>query len=266
VLIDDCVEKGVDYNAGGARYNNTFIQAVGIGSVTDSLAAMQQVVYDDRTLTLAELVSILESDFEGGEPLRQRLVHRMPKFGNDDDRADRLMVRTFDALLELIDGRPDARGGKYRLEMLPTTSHVYFGSVTGATPDGRRAGQPLSEGISPVQGADRLGPTAVLRSAAKMDHVKTGGTLLNMKFTPSLLEGEDGIQTLGHLVRGYFRLDGHHMQFNVVRAETLREAQRSPEEHRDLIVRVAGYSDYFCDLSAELQEEIIARTEHQEFQ
>ena len=148
--------------------------------------------------------------------------------------------------------------------MLPTTCHVYFGSVCGATPDGRRAGAPLSEGISPVQGADRRGPTAVFRSAAKMDHVKTGGTLLNMKFTPEVLAGEEGIARLAQLVRSYFKADGHHVQFNVVSAATLRGAQADPEAHRDLIVRVAGYSDYFCDLGEALQEEIIARTEHGE--
>jgi formate C-acetyltransferase len=265
VLIDDCIARGKDYNAGGARYNNTFIQAVGIGSITDSFAAIHELVFEKGETNLADLVAILDADFEGHEILRQRLVRRMPKYGNDDDSADALMTRTFDALLEMIDGRPDARGGHHRLEMLPTTSHVYFGSVTGASPDGRKAEQPLSEGISPVQGADRRGPTAVMRSAAKMNHVKTGGTLLNMKFTPALLEGEDGVNTLAHLVRSYFKMDGHHVQFNVVRAETLREAQENPEAHRDLIVRVAGYSDYFCDLSRELQEEIITRTEHQDF-
>jgi len=153
----------------------------------------------------------------------------------------------------------------YRIDMLPTTCHVYFGSVTGATPDGRRAGQPLSEGISPVQGADRKGPTAVLKSAAKMDHVRTGGTLLNQKFTPQLLAGDRGIDAISHLVRSYFRMGGHHIQFNVVDAATLRAAQKNPEQYRDLIVRVAGYSDYFCDLTPALQEEIIARTEHQGF-
>jgi len=263
VLIDDCIARGKDYNAGGARYNNSFIQAVGIGTVTDCLAALRQAVFEDRVLDLPELMAVLGADFEGAEPLRQRLLHRTPKYGNDDDRADELMRRTFRTLFELIDGRPTTKGGCYRLEMLPTTSHIYFGSVTGATPDGRRAGQPLSEGISPVQGADRQGPTAVLRSAGKMDHLKTGGTLLNMKFTPSLLEGDGGIRNLAHLVRSYFKMDGHHVQFNVVRAETLREAQRDPASHRDLIVRVAGYSDYFCDLSSDLQEEIIARTEHE---
>jgi formate C-acetyltransferase len=144
--------------------------------------------------------------------------------------------------------------------MLPTTCHIYFGSVTGASADGRPAGAPLSEGISPVQGADRKGPTAVIKSASKMDQLRTCGTLLNMKVLPSLLAAEEGIESLGHLVRTYFTLNGHHIQFNVVDTETLRKAQRNPEQYRDLIVRVAGYSDFFCDLGAVLQEEIISRT------
>jgi formate C-acetyltransferase len=265
VMIDDCIARGTDYNAGGARYNNTFIQAVGIGSITDSLSAIRQLVFDEQKLSLGDLVAAIDQDFEDHEALRQRLLNRTHKYGNDDDYADALMVRVFETLFHAIDGRPTARGGHYRLEMLPTTSHVYFGAMTGAMPDGRRAGTPLSEGISPVQGADRQGPTAVIRSAGKMDHVKTGGTLLNMKLSPALLAGDAGIERLAHLVRGYCKLDGHHVQFNVVDAETLRAAQADPGSHRDLIVRVAGYSDYFCDLSPELQNEIIARTEHAAF-
>ena len=190
-------------------------------------------------------------------------MNRAPKYGNDDDRADELMRAVFEAFFRGVDGRPSAKGGTYRIQMLPTTCHVYFGSVTGATPDGRRAGTPLSEGISPVQGADRNGPTAAIQSASKMDHIRTGGTLLNMKLTPPLLSGDDGIRKVAALVRGYFKQDGHHIQFNVVGADELRRAQAEPEAHRDLIVRVAGYSDYFCDLSRELQDEIILRTEHQ---
>ena len=262
VLIDDCISRGRDYNAGGARYNNTFIQAVGIGTITDALSAITRHVYRDRAMTLAELVTVLDADFVGHEALRARLVNRMPKYGNDDDEADTVMRRVFEAAFRNIDGRPDARGGVHRLEMLPTTSHVYFGSVCGATPDGRRAGTPLSEGISPVQGADRKGPTAVFASAAKMDHVRTGGTLLNMKLSPSLLADESGIAKVASLVRSYFRAGGHHVQFNVVTVDTLRKAQADPEAYRGLIVRVAGYSDYFCDLSTVLQDEIIARTEH----
>ena len=276
VLIDDCILKGVDYNAGGARYNNTFIQMVGLGSMADCLSALQQVCFEEAdaqstgksgngaTMPLSELLSILDRDFADQEVLRQRLVNRTHKYGNDDDYADDLMLKVFNACFEEVDGRPDARGGHYRVEMLPTTCHVYFGSVTGAMPDGRKAGLPLSEGISPVQGADRHGPTAVIKSAGKMDHVKTGGTLLNLKLTPSLVAGEESLDKWAHLVRSYFKMDGHHVQFNVVTAETLRQAQADPEHHRDLIVRVAGYSDYFCDLSTALQEEIIARTEHAE--
>jgi formate C-acetyltransferase len=262
VLIDDCIQKGKDYNAGGARYNNTYIQMVGLGSLTDCLAALKEAVFDSRALSLGQLVQALDADFAAREPLRQRLANRTHKYGNDDDYADGLMVRVFAACFEEIDGRSNTKGGVYRVVMLPTTCHIYFGSVTGAMPDGRKAGLPLSEGISPVQGADRHGPTAVIKSAAKMDHVKTGGTLLNMKFSPSLVANEEGIDRWAHLVRSYFRLDGHHVQFNVVGAETLRAAQADPEAHRGLIVRVAGYSDYFCDLSRELQDEIIARTEH----
>ena len=265
VLTDDCITNGRDYNAGGARYNNTFIQAVGIGTITDSLAAIRRLVLEEQKLALPDLVAALDADFAGNEPLRARLVNRMPKYGNDDDGADDVMVRVFETAFRLIDGRPTVKGGTYRLEMLPTTCHVYFGSVCGATSDGRKATLPLSEGISPVQGADRRGPTAVFRSAGKMDHVKTGGTLLNMKFSPAILAGEEGIDRLAHLVRSYFRADGHHVQFNVVSADTLRKAKANPEAHRGMIVRVAGYSDYFCDLSEALQDEIITRTEHAGF-
>lgn len=262
VLTDDCISRGVDYNAGGARYNNSFIQGVGIGSITDSLSAIKDLVFDQKRLALSEFVSTLDADFENDEPLRQRLLNKTHKYGNDDDYADQIMRLVFDAFFDEVDGKPNTKGGVYRIEMLPTTCHVYFGAVTGAMPDGRRRGAPLSEGISPVQGADRNGPTAVIKSAGKMDHIRSGGTLLNMKFSPTLLAGESGIDGLTSLVRSYFRMDGHHVQFNVVDVETLKVAKRNPNEHRDLIVRVAGYSDYFCDLSSELQDEIIARTEH----
>jgi len=265
ILTDDCISKGRDYNAGGARYNTSYIQGVGIGSLTDSFSVLKHHVYDDESLSMADLVAAIDDDFEGQEALRQRLLNKTPRYGNDDDRADDIMVRCFEAYHETVEGRPNLRGGEYHINMLPTTCHVYFGAVMGAMPDGRCAGAPLSEGISPVQGADRQGPTAVFKSAAKMDHLKTGGTLLNMKFSPRLLEGSTGIDMMTSLVRGYFGMDSHHVQFNVVTAETLREAQADPTNHRDLIVRVAGYSDYFCDISRELQEEIIERTEHEGF-
>ena len=265
LFVDDCVAKGKDYNDGGPRYNTTYIMAVGPGSCTDSLAAIRYHVFDRKDISMAELLGALAANFKGNEKLRQTLWNKTPKYGNDDDYADGILMDVFDAFYDAVNGRKNTKGGVYRVNYLSTTCHVYFGAMTGATPDGRKAFEPLSDGISPVQGADRRGPTAVLKSAAKMDHARTGGTLLNQKFTPELLEGEEGIDNLAHLVRSYFKLDGHHIQFNVVTADTLRAAQAEPEKYRDLIVRVAGYSDYFCDLTQALQNEIIARTEQKGF-
>lgn len=262
LLIDDCIVTGKDYHDGGARYNTSYIQGVGLGTITDSLTALKFQLFEKEAVSMGDLLAAMEGDFEENEKLRLTLTERTPKYGNDDDYADSVMQEVFEAYFAAVDGRPNTKGGKYRINLLPTTVHIYFGSVVQATPDGRKAGRPLSEGISPVQGMDRKGPTAVLKSAAKMDHVRTGGTLLNQKLSPGLLDTEEGLDKWVHLVRSYFRMDGHHIQFNVVDAETLRAAQANPEEYRDLIVRVAGYSDYFCDLGETLQEEIIARTEH----
>jgi len=261
LITDDCIACGRDYNEGGARYNTSYVQGVGIGTITDSLAAIRKSVFRDKTLSMRRLVDALNDDFTGEEWLRQSLINKPPKWGNDEDEADELMKMVFEAYFAAVDGRRNVRGGAYHINMLPTTCHVYFGSVTGATADGRSAWTPLSEGISPVQGMDRKGPTAVFLSAAKMDHVETGGTLLNMKFSPEALAEEHDLDNLSGLIRTYFKLGGHHVQFNVVSAETLKEAQRNPDAHRDLIVRVAGYSDYFCDISRDLQDEIISRTD-----
>jgi formate C-acetyltransferase len=265
LLIDDCIATGKDYHDGGARYNTNYIQGVGLGSMTDILTSIKYNVYDNKHVRMRLLLSALKSDFKDHETLRQRLLNKTPKFGNDEDYADDIMKSIFDAYFDAVDGRPNTKGGNYRINLLPTTVHVYFGSVIGASADGRKAAEPLSEGVSPVQGSDRLGPTAVVKSVGKMDHVRTGGTLLNQKFTPHLLADEQGIEKLSHLVRSYFKMDGHHIQFNVVSADTLRDAQKHPEKYRDLIVRVAGYSDYFVDLSLELQNEIIHRTEQSSF-
>ena len=263
LIIDDCVANGRDYNAGGARYNTSYIQGVGLGSLTDSLTALKYHVFDEKSVTMGEYLDALKNNFEGHEGLRYKLVYETPKYGNDDDYADIHTTEIFEAFYKAVDGRPTVRGGKFRINLLPTTCHVYFGSVIQALPDGRKAGEPLSEGISPVQGADTLGPTAVLKSASKIDHLRTGGTLLNQKFSPEFFEDEDSIIKVSQLVRSYFRLDGHHIQFNVVSADTLRDAQKHPEKYRDLIVRVAGYSDYFNDLGEDLQNEIIRRTAHE---
>jgi formate C-acetyltransferase len=262
LLTSDCIANGRDYHEGGARYNTSYIQGVGLGTITDCISAINRHVFEAKTIAMDDLVSTLDADFRGAESLRQMLLNRTPRYGNDDDEADRHMVALFNLYFDAIEGRKNTRGGEYHINLLPTTVHVYFGSVVGATPDGRKAGLPLSEGISPVQGADRHGPTAVIKSAAKLDHLRTGGTLLNQKLTPQLLRDERGLDKLVQLIRTYFKLDGHHIQFNVVDCATLRAAQKNPELHRDLIVRVAGYSDYFCDLGTALQEEIIARTEH----
>lgn len=265
LLIEDCIATATDYNCGGARYNTSYIQGVGLGSLTDILTSVRYNIFDTHNWSMAELRRALEADFEGFEQFRHDAIYNTPKYGNDDDYADQMAVKIFEVFYNAVDGRPTMKGGKFRINLLPTTSHVYFGSVTGATPDGRKAGLPLSEGISPFQGSDTHGPTAVLRSAAKLDHLRTGGTLLNQKFTPSFFEDDESIAKVSSLVRSYFRMDGHHIQFNVVNAETLRDAQKHPENYRDLIVRVAGYSDYFNDLGEDLQNEIIRRTEHSGF-
>lgn len=263
LLIDDCIAKGRDYNDGGARYNTTYIMPVGIGTVTDSLSALKRHVFERQRVSIDRLLETLRDDFSGAEPLRQDLWNRTPRYGNDDPCADAMLSAVFDAVYDAVDGRPNTRGGTFHVNYLSTTCHVYFGSKVGATPDGRHALQPVSDGISPVQGVDRAGTTAVMKSAARIDHARTGGTLLNQKFAPVALQSAADLGKLASIVRTYFALGGHHIQFNVVTAATLRDAQAEPEKYRDLIVRVAGYSDYFCDLTRGLQDEIISRTEYQ---
>jgi pyruvate formate-lyase/glycerol dehydratase family glycyl radical enzyme len=262
LLIEDCIANGKDYNNGGARYNTSYIQGVGLGSITDTLTSISYNIFDKKRYTWDELIEALDADFTGHEQIQYNLIYNTPKYGNDDDYADNHAIGAFEIFYDAVNGKPDARGGVHRINMLPTTSHIYFGSVTGATPDGRKAYMPLSEGISPSQGADHQGPTSVIKSASRIDHLLTGGTLLNQKFAPQFFEDEESYNKLTALIRSYFVLNGHHVQFNVVNADTLREAQKHPELYRDLIVRVAGYSDYFNDLGEDLQNEIIARTEH----
>jgi pyruvate formate-lyase/glycerol dehydratase family glycyl radical enzyme len=264
LLVDDCIVKGKDYNDGGPKYNTTYIMGVAPASCADSLAAIKHHVFDRKAIPMGDLLDALAHNFEGHEKLRLTFWNKTPKFGNDNDWADAIYVGLFDAFFDEVEGRKNTKGGSYRINYLSTTCHVYFGSMTGATADGRHAGEPLSDGISPTQGADRNGPTAALKSAAKVDHARTGGTLLNQKFTPRLVEGEEGLDKLAYMVRAYFRLGGHHIQFNVVDSDTLRAAQAEPEKYRDLIVRVAGYSDYFCDLTSAMQNEIILRTEYED--
>ena len=210
---------------------------------------------------MKELMDALEADFEGYDRIYNLVTNRTPKYGNDDDYADEIMEQVFEFYRKSVTGRRNNRGGTYRINMLPTTCHVYFGDVMIASANGRHAHKPVSEGISPEKGADTNGPTAVIKSCAKMDHLSTGGTLLNQKFTPSVVAGENGLEQMANLIRSYFNLDGHHIQFNVIDRQTLINAQKHPDEYRDLIVRVAGYSDHFRNLDKALQDEIIERTE-----
>ena len=265
VVIRDCIVKGKDYYNGGPRYNTNYIQCCGIGTISDSLSAIKTHVFDQRTLTMEQLLNAMRCNFEGHEALRLRLQNKTPFFGNDDDRADHLMQRVYTSLFHAIDGKPNTKGGRYHLNMLSTTCHIYFGKMLGATPNGRLAGKPISDGTSPSHGADRNGPTAVIKSLGKMDQIKSGGTLLNQRFLPDLLATQEDINKFAQLIRTYFKLNGHHIQFNIVDTRTLKKAQASPDDYRDLLVRVAGYSDYFVDLDQYHQQEIIERTEHGSF-
>jgi len=263
VVISDCIEKGRDYYDGGPRYNTNYIQCCGIGTVTDSLSAINTHVFEDRRVAMASLLDALQTNFSKAEKLRQILWNKTPFFGNDDERADTIMRRVYDSLFSAIDGRANTKGTVYHLNMLSTTCHVYFGKMLGATSNGRLAHLPMSDGTSPSQGCDRNGPTAVIKSLSKMDQIKSGGTLLNQRFLPSVLQSEQDLDKLCSLVRTYFSLGGHHIQFNVVDTKTLKLAQEQPDDYRNLLVRVAGYSDYFVDLDKEHQEEIISRTEQE---
>ena len=260
VVIKDCIAKGKDYYNAGPRYNTNYIQCCGIGTITDSLSAIKKHVFEEKEITMEQLTGALKNNFKGQETLRLRLFNKTPFYGNDDDYADSIMQRVFSSLYGAIDGKPNTKGTSYHLNMLSTTCHIYFGKKLGASANGRMAAMPISDGTSPSHGADRNGPTAVIKSLGKMDQIKSGGTLLNQRFLPDVLEGEGGIEKLAHLIRAYFRLNGHHIQFNIIDSQTLRNAQAAPHEYRDLLVRVAGYSDYFIDLDKHHQEEIIART------
>ena len=271
IFIDDCIAKGKDYYSGGARYNTTYIQCTGLGTITDCFTALKKHVFEDRRYTMDKILAAMRNNW--GEDtadniqmdyriMRQYIRNHTPFFGNDDTYADTIAVRVYEDLVKAIDGRPNTRGGHTRLNMLSTTCHNYFGSVCGATPDGRLAHFAISDGTSPAHGSDSHGPTAVIKSLGKLDQTLSGGTLLNVRFVPTLLRREEDLKKFASLVRTYFKFGGHHIQFNIVDTQTLLDAQKHPENYRDLLVRVAGYSDYFNDMTEQLQNEIIARTEN----
>lgn len=265
LFIDDCIAKGKDYYNCGPRYNTTYIQCTGLGTITDSLCSLKKHVFEDKRYTMNEMLQAMNDNFVGHEVMRQYILNHTPFFGNDDDKADSVAVRVFNDLYDAIEGKPNTKGECFHLNMLSTTCHVYFGKVMGATPNGRLAGRAISDGTSPSHGADTHGPSAVIKSLGKLDQVKSGGTLLNQRFMPSLLKREEDVAKLASLIRTYFALGGHHIQFNIVDTETLYAAQKCPEDYRDLLVRVAGYSDYFNDMNADLQADVIARTEQESF-
>ena len=264
LFIDDCIEKGKDYYSGGARYNTTYIQCTGLGTITDCFTTLKKHVFEDQRYTMDEILEACRNNWEHEEVMRAYIRNHTPFFGNDDEYADSIAVRVYDDLVDAIEGRPNTRGGQTHLNMLSTTCHNYFGSVCGATPNGRFAHFAISDGTSPAHGSDSHGPTAVVKSLGKLDQTKSGGTLLNVRFVPNLLKREEDMRKLGHLIRTYFRHGGHHIQFNIVDTATLLDAQKHPDQYRDLLVRVAGYSDYFNDMTEQLQNEIIARTENEE--
>ena len=265
VVIEDCITKGKDYYNGGPRYNTNYIQCTGLGTVTDSLSTLKKHVFEDKTFSMEALLNSISKNFEGEEILRQTIINNTPFYGNDDDYADNIALQVYNDLFDAIDGKPNTKGEMFHLNMLSTTCHVYFGKIMGATPNGRLAHKSISDGTSPSHGCDTNGPSAVIKSLTKIDQVKSGGTLLNQRFLPSLLKRDEDIIKLGQLVRSYFALGGHHIQFNIVDTATLLAAQKNPEDYKDLLVRMAGYSDYFNDMNIDLQQEVIDRTENESF-
>ena len=261
--VDDCIRNGRSVQEGGAKYNFSGCFMTSLANAADSLAAIGQVVFQDGTLTLTELNRVLLDDFKGHERIRQLLLNRPPKYGNDDDFVDGLARHCVAVYAGELKHYRDSRGGRYVLSVLSQSFNVLQGKSLGATPDGRRAFAALSDNASPVMGRDVHGPTAMLKSVAKIDQMKPLiGTLLNVKFDPAITRGEKGLKVLKDVVVSYFDLMGEHIQINVVDRETLRRAQTHPGEYSNLMVRVAGYSAYFIELDRDVQESIIARTQH----
>jgi formate C-acetyltransferase len=263
-LIDGCMERGVDFTSGGSDHTFVGVTGVGLPNVANSLAAVRKVVFEDRRMTLGELVSVLRNDFKGEERLRLSLWNGVPKYGNDEDSVDGIAREMGQFYCEEVAGYRGAFGARFRPGLFAVSINVPFGIVTGATAEGRKAGRPLADGgISPAAGSERNGILGVIKSASKIDHVLAGnGTLLNLRLSPSILDKEEDILKLADLLMAYHDMGGYHIQFNVIDNEVLRTAQRDPREYRGLMVRVAGYSAYFVELNPEVQEDIISRTIH----
>ncbi len=261
-VFEPCVERGLDVTAGGANYNSTGCAGVGASNVADALATIKKFVFDDQNYSGAELLEAIRTNWEGKETLRSEIIHQAPKFGNDDPYVDELARWAMSVFSHHMNEATGPRG-QYKAGLWPVAVHVAMGKGTWATLEGRKTGESLADGISPGQGKDKNGPTAVLKSAAALDQfIVTNGTLLNMRFHPNAVEGREGTEKLRNLIQTYFDMKGMHIQLNIVSADTLRAAQKNPDEYKDLVVRVAGYSAFFVELFKDIQEDIIARTEH----
>lgn len=263
-VIKDCMDKGIDVTRGGAKYNLSGIQMIQVANLADSMAAIKQLVYDEKKVSKERLLNALRNNFEGDEILRTMLLNKVPKYGNDVEWVDNLGAKWAKYFRERIGTFTNYRGGKYHTGMYTVSAHVPMGENVGASPDGRYSGTPLADGgMSPVYGRDEHGPTAVLKSVARLDKSwTTNGGLLNMKFLPEFFKTENGIDKFAKMLRTFVDLEIPHIQFNVVRKEDLMAAKENPEQYRNLTVRVAGYTAYFVELAGELQDEIIARTSY----
>ncbi|WP_312156588.1 formate C-acetyltransferase [Lelliottia nimipressuralis] len=266
-FISDCLDNGRDITEGGARYNFSGVQGIGIANLSDSLHALKGLVFEQQRLSFDELLAVLKANFATpeGEKIRARLIHRFEKYGNDIDEVDNISAELLRHYCKEVEKYRNPRGGQFTPGSYTVSAHVPLGAVVGATPDGRFAGEQLADGgLSPMLGQDMQGPTAVLKSVSKLDnYLLSNGTLLNVKFTPATLEGDAGLQKLADFLRAFTQLKLQHVQFNVVNADTLREAQQRPQDFAGLVVRVAGYSAFFVELSKEIQDDIIRRTAHQ---
>lgn len=263
LLIDDCVKKGMSAAAGGSLYNYTSPMSIGVATLGDSMAAIKKLVFEEQRVSIRDLRAALAANFEGHETLRQLLLNRAPKFGNDDDYVDSIVVKMQRFFAEELKQYRNPRGGTFRPGYWTVLANMGLGRLTGASADGRKATQPLSDSIGPSNGCDRRDATAMLCSSAKIDQrAASNGTVLNLRLSPALVKGKDGAGRIEQLIRSYFDMGGSHLAINVVSTKTLRDAQKHPERHRDLLVKVAGYAAFFVELGAQAQNEIVARSEH----
>jgi formate C-acetyltransferase len=263
MAIDGCIESGMSVQEGGAKYTTSGMFVTGPANLGDSLEAIDQVVFKDKTLTLEKLVEVLDKNFEGEERIRQLLINKPAKFGNDDPKVDGLVRDYLTFVAETVQEFDDARGGKYSFCNLSQTVNISHGEVTGATPDGRKACEPFSDNSSPVMGRDTSGPTATVKSVGAINQAAFhDGALFNLRFDPKGIQGEKGLEIVEGVIKTYFDNGGEHIQINVVDNETLLEAQKNPEKYRGLMVRVAGYMAYFTELDKAAQDTIIDRTAH----